>query len=237
MKYFSVVRALKLGSTIVPGLDGKNVKNKNDFFGLEQKACGPNRFYDKNYEFDYLVPNDFGDTVPKTEPQIIVDYHTWHGESPLGAWLMPISKKYKELLERYCLPDSRFYSAKVLFNEVSYDYFVWQLLYDSYLEFIDFEKTIFNNLNNFRKLKYPPLATKTFLSIEEVKQYAKNNWNRKWNFEKVVMKNSFKSLDICTLPKIGEVISERLKIAIEEAGITGVEFEELPVPIEFSDEV
>ena len=40
MKYFSVIRALKLGSTIVPGLDGKNVKNKNDFFGLEQKACG-----------------------------------------------------------------------------------------------------------------------------------------------------------------------------------------------------
>ena len=55
MKYFSVVRALKLGSTIVPGLDGKNVKNKNDFFGLEQKACGPNRFYDKNYEFDFLL--------------------------------------------------------------------------------------------------------------------------------------------------------------------------------------
>jgi hypothetical protein len=53
------------------------------------------------------------------------------------------------------------------------------------------------------------------------------------------MKSSFRELDYCYIFGLGSgnVVSERLKIAIEEAGITGVEFEELPIPIEFSDEV
>ena len=237
MKYFSFNRALKLDNIVIPGLDGKHVKGKNNFFGIETEACGPNKFYDKNYEFDYLVPHDFGDPVPEEGPQIIVDYHTWLGESPVGAWLMPVSVRFKNLLEAFNLTSSKFYTAKVLFGDVYHDYFVWQLLYDSYLEFMDFERTVFNNLNNFRKLKNPPLVTKSFSSIDEVQNHARKNWKRKWNFHKIVMKPKFKDIDLCTFPKLGEIVSERLKTAIEAAGITGVEFEECPVPIEFSDEV
>ena len=48
---------------------------------------------------------------------------------------------------------------------------------------------------------------------------------------------SDKNYDFFYLPKLFYIVSEHLKTAIKAAGITGVVFEECPVPIEFSDEV
>jgi len=232
MKYFEL--DWKLGNDPhIPGMDGSYVKEKDKFFKTGE--MGPNKFYNHDYEFDYLVPKAFGD--PEPEAEIITDYHMWHGRSPRGGTTNVISARFKEVLEQFSLSSSKFYPAKVLFKDKFYPYYVWQVLQDDYKPFIDFDLTEFNNLSNSRVQKNKTFEVKQFSSFEELHSYRKEYWNRKWNFERLVLKSSFKVLDFCMFPIFYFVVSERLKNAIEEAGLIGIVFNELPVPIEFSDEV
>ena len=65
----------------------------------------------------------------------------------------------------------------------------------------------------------------------------KKEWKYNWNFESLVLLREMEDYDFFYLPRLFYVVSEKLKIAIEIANITAVEFEECPVPIEFSDEI
>ena len=237
MKFYKMISSINIDGNVPPGMNGENVKDRELFF--DNDKCGPNRFYDKNYEFDYLEPMEFGDGREEEHSSVIYDYHSWLGESPLGAWLKPVSKQFKEILEQFNLGEYRFYKALVLFKEKKHEYFVLQIFDDFYQDFIDFEKTIFNNLNSSRNLGERKLETKQFRSIQEVIDYSRSNWGSgvNWNYERVIMKPEFRALDLFTFYKFGDIVSERLKNAIEEAGLTGMEFKELPIPIEFSDEL
>ena len=219
----------------IPSLNGKTVKNKEEFFN--NKKCTPRTFYDKDYEFDYLTPMEEGEV--KEEPKLIADFHMWIGKEPRKGLFYPVSKKFKELLNKHELPSHKFYNAKVLFKNEFYPYFVWHLLYEEYLDYIDFDKTSYNNLNSYRKLKHSKLEIKQFSSYDEMEEYSEENWDDHWNYERLVMKPSFRDLDYCYIFGLGNgnIVSERLKIAIEEAGLTGIRFEPVPIPIEFSDEV
>ena len=235
MKYYLLDYKTSIDGISIPGLNGVTVKGYEDFFDNEK--CSPTTFYDRNYEFDYLTPMSFGEV--KKEPQIIVDFHLWIGEEPMGGRFYPISKKLKELLENYNQPEHKFYKAKVLFKDEFQSYFVWRILSKKYQEYIDFNKTYYNNLNSYRKLKHEELEIKQFSSYNEMRAYSRSNWSRSWNYEKIVMKSSFRDIDYCYVSGLngGNLVSERLKIAIEEAGLTGIRFEQVPIPIEFSDEV
>jgi len=81
--------------------------------------------------------------------------------------------------------------------------------------------------------------TKQFSSIGDAEDYSEANWGSGiyWNYERVAMKPEFRELDLVTFFKFGDIVSERLKNAIEAAGLKGIEFKELPVPIGFSDEL
>ena len=219
----------------IPSLNGKTVENKEEFFN--NKKCTPRTFYDKDYEFDYLTPMEEGEV--KEEPKLIADFHMWIEEEPRRGLFFPISKKFKDILERYNQPEHRFYNAKVLFQKKKYSYFVWRVLSRKYEEYIDFDKTVYNNLSFSRKLLQEKLVIKQFRSDKEVRTYSKAEWDYDWNYERLVMKPSFKDLDYCYVYKLGDgnIVSERLKTAIEEAGLTGIRFEPVPIPIEFSDEV
>lgn len=237
MKYYEMSNAIAVNGVVSPGMNGKNVRGKEEFF--DNDKCGSNQFYDKLYEFDYLVPMEFGDGREDEVSVAIYDYHAWLGESPWGAWLKPVSKRLKELLEQFNLGERRFYPAWVLFDERKHEYYVLQIYRNLYEQYLDFELTRFNNLDSGRNLEGRNLEIKQFDSIEEVEAYAEQNWDSlvNWNYERVFMKPEFRDLDFITFFKFGDIVSERLKNAIETAGITGIEFRELPIPIEFSDEV
>lgn len=237
MKYFEISTSRNVDGIVPPGLNGAHVKGKENFF--DNDKCSPNRFYDKDYTFDYLTPLEFGYGHEDKPSKAIYDYHLWFGEAPFGGWFKPISKKFKEVLQEFNLGPHRFYPAWVLFNGQKHEYFVMQIFYDYYQKFIDFEKTIFNNLDSFRDLEDREFETKQFLSVEDVEDYSEVHWGTavNWNYERIVMKPEFKELDFITFFKFGDIVSERLKNAIEEAGLKGIEFEELPIPIEFSDEI
>jgi len=236
MKYYKMSTFITIDGIVQARMDGSHVKGRESFF---DDNCGPDEFFDKMYEFDYLVPFEDEDLYGKKTTEFINDYHGWRGEEPMGGWLQVVSKRFKEILESFEIGDHQFYSASVLFKEKKHPYFVLQIFRNYYKKFIDFERTIFNNMNFSRKLKNQELKTNSFSSIEDAKAFAKENWGSiiNWNYERIVMKPEFRNVDLITFYKFGDLVSERLKNAIEKEGLTGIQFEELPIPIEFSDEI
>ena len=235
MNYYILKRKDNVNGVFIPHLNGGTVEGYQEFFN--NKKCTPTTFYDKDYEFDYLTPMEIGEI--KEEPKILVDFHGWIKVEPRKGLFYPISKKFKEILEQHTQFDHRFYKARVLFKGEYFPYFVWRILSKKYQEYIDFDKTRYNNLNTWRKLKHDKLEVKQFSSYDKMDKYSEDNWDYDWNYERLVMKSSFRNLDYCYIFGLGSgnVVSERLKIAIEEAGLTGIRFEPVPIPIEFSDEV
>lgn len=233
MKYYSLVRTLGNNPTI-PGMNGAFVKNKDLFFDTGE--MGANKFYDNDYEFNYLTPLAFGDPAPEAE--IIADYHNWHGEdTPWGGITNIISKKLKDILESFNLSASKFYNAKVLFQDEFYPYFVWQVLQDEYKPHFDFKCSEFNNLTYNRTLEQDKLEIRKFNSMEELDTFSEKNWGFSWNYEQLVLKPSFRELDFCIIPNLNFIVSERLKEACEQKKIFGLTFEESAIEIKFSDEI
>lgn len=237
MKYYEITHTTLINGEVIAGMNGETVKGKELFF---DGKCGPDKFFDKMYEFDYLTPINQGGDWYEEQPVLgIYHYHFWMCEAPFGGWLKPISKNLKEILEKFNLGEHRFYTAWVLFNGIKHPYFVMQILRNEYQKYIDFDKTLFNNLDSSRNIKDRVFETYSLQSVDAASEYsrAKSGSGINWNYERIVMKPEFKEFDFFTFYKLGDVVSERLKNAIEEAGLIGLEFKELPIPIEFSDEV
>jgi len=95
---------------------------KEEFF--DNGKCGPDRFYDQEYVFDYLTPLEFGDGREDEPSETIYDFHMWFGEAPFGGWLKPVSNKFKEVLQNFNLGPHRFYPAWVLFREQKHEYYI-----------------------------------------------------------------------------------------------------------------
>lgn len=236
MKYYEMEHAGSLNGKLISGLDGTHVKDRELFFN--QGKIGPDKFYDQEYEFDYLVPSAYGEGFGYDgEIPIIADLHIWRGmHTPTPEFLsFPISSKLKNCLSQFNLSGSKFYKACVFHQDKFHPYFVWMIL-QLYEEFIDFDKTIFNNYD-FDRITEEEFATGQFKSIQELNDYAKQNWGYLWNYEKLVVKPSFKEFDYHFILNLNHVVSERLKDEIERQGITGVLFKELPIPLYFSDEL
>ncbi len=237
MKYYEMNHKTHLNNKIISGLNGTHVKNREAFFG--QGKNGPNTFYDQEYEFDYLTPEEVGEGFGYDgEVPVIADWHIWWGmHTPNEDLSTPISAKFKNCLEQFRLSPSKFYKAKVLFEDKLYPYYVWQMLMDPYKKHIDFEKTTFNNYDFDREETETPFEVKQFGSIEEVKEYKDKHWGYLWNYEKLVLKPSFREFDYHFVMLLNHVVSERLKNEIEKQELTGIEFKELPIPLYFSDEL
>lgn len=236
MKYYKIEKSFKLGEEIIPEMNGKNVRNKDDFFA--NNSFGPKKFCEQDIEFDYLIPMYISEEMEDVTPSIISNYHGWWGESPWGGWLKVISKELKELLEQFNLGVHKFYPAKVLHKDKYHEYYVLQIESGLSHPYIDFSKSRFNNLSGGRVLDSEKKEIRQFDSLDDVRAYAKVNWNSavNWNYERAVVLPEFKKIDFIMWYRFGDLVSERLKTAIEAAGIKGVEFEELPIHIEFSDE-
>lgn len=233
MKFFELKRAYKIGEVPIPSMNGETVNGFENFF---RNGCTTKSFYNSSRVFNYLTPMYRGEK--KVEPEIIADYHAWIGKEPRKGYFRPVSKKLKQLLDKFNLGNHRFYPAQVLLKGNLHPYYVFHLLYNSFVEHIDFSETIFNNLNSFQKLDGGELEKKQFNSFEEMQNYSDLNWNYNWNYDRLVMKPSFRSLDYCYMLNIdGDLISETLKETLEQNEITGVKIEELSIPIEFSDKV
>ncbi len=239
MKYYEMERNTILeDDKIISGLNGTYVKDRELFF--DQGKSGPDKFYDKDYEFDYLIPEAFGQGfgIDAEEPTL-ADLQPWWGTHvPIPESMsFPISKRFKECLSKFKLNSSKFYKARVLHEKVFHAYFVWQMLSTIYEEYIDFENTTFNNLDFDRIDTETPFEVRGFESLKALKEYKNKNWGYLWNYEKLVLKPSFREFDYHFIMLLNHVVSEPLKNEIEKQELTGIRFKELPIPLYFTDEL
>ncbi|XOV67679.1 MAG: hypothetical protein ACFHU9_00645 [Fluviicola sp.] len=82
MKYYQISIPITKDGEVYARMNGVNVKGKEDFF---RKNCGPRRFFDKMYDFNYLIPFEDEDEYGKVLTKSIHDYHGWAGTYPTGG--------------------------------------------------------------------------------------------------------------------------------------------------------
>lgn len=194
-----------------------DTKNSNDFFP-------------KDIIFTPLVPLQYGDY--DIAVGVVDDFSSWIREQPKGA-CHPISVKFKDLIVKYKLPRHRIYQAEVLIKNELQPFSVLQLDSDYNKKLIDFEKSTFCNTDFWTKKKLNDDHEK----LENLKGMRPLKLKKGWKyvgFNRAVMKPEFEQLDLLRTLHFGTLISERLKEAIESAGITGVKIEECPTQFEIN---
>lgn len=209
-------------------ISGEKVKNKEDFFSEESYV---DRIHENKIEFDYLIPISIGNKIKITH---ICDFHDWLRESPSNMYSYVVSKRFKEVLNDFNLYPNQFYDAKVLFDFEFYPYFVWQLFRKGFNEFINFKHTLFCEYE-FQEEKKIGTETVKVSNLKEIRKLRRTKEWEDWGFDRLVMKPCFKEMDCVWINRLGVVISERLKNAIEamQPEITGLEIKPCPVEFEY----
>ncbi len=240
----TAVTALYNGSMkITPSLNAENVKDKDLFYENmfltkeEQVSRGVDSVLNreeidkviiKDWIFDYLEPEHMDDS----QVRFICDFHGWIGKQPDRVTGVPISKRMKEILERYTIfPEQKFYEAKVLFQGKYHEYFVWEMSDSSFNTFVDFEHSIFCEEKRGGELGEDTIKVKNQDELFDIED--EKDW-RRWAFKRAFMKPEYRTIDSAKLAyPYGIVISERLKNALEQETPPLTGFEIKPFPIEF----
>lgn len=181
--------------------------------------------------FDYFHLQSYG---PKEEWEWrLQDVHGFIGEYPTGAsWY--ISDRFKRLLKNFCIAEGHhFYATRLLYKGEKLDYWIFQyaIKNKTYVKdaVIDFEKSIFYNevddtlinVENYDEFK-----------VERKKIEEGSNYSKDLITKKLVLKNRVDFLPLFGINNSGEIVSENLKQAIEEANLIGLEFKELNYEVE-----
>ncbi len=235
-KYLLKLGGCKVENRVYPVAKGDLVKDKEYLFnkeGLEDE------FYPDNVSFDYFYLKNSEENYWHQKPWILVDIHDLVSPRPNGGGILfLVSPKFKHLFENFDNNLSKFYPAKLLFEGNHHDYFIWHSKRNEYLNLIDWEKSNFTEWNVMRTRKRGNKYY-NFSSKDDFIESVNNIYNL--GFEKAIFKKSFQENDLCFFPKVFPgytfIISERLKQAIESAGIEGVVIKELPFEIEYSDQL
>ncbi len=208
---------------IINSLGAKYVKNREGFFDIPGHA---NKVFEENRDFDYLVPR-YSDEYIKVE--FLCDFHSWIGEKPSFFSGIPISKRMKEIVEKFNLYPNKFYDSKVMFRGEYHEYYVWQFFLDGFDKFVDLNHSTFCEWDNLSKVGTEVFS---FKSERDLQRFVMQNEWWDWGFERAVMKDEYKEVDAAKLAyPYGILISERLKNVLENAELTG--FKITPFPVEF----
>ena len=162
----------------------------------------------------------------------LFDIHKFYGKS---GWLTPnllISEKLKIILERYNISEPHFYyKSNLIYKNENFDYYIFQFtgnkIFKNTLSYIDFNKSIF--LDPVKKENIKAENLDDFLSVYK-RIYKENGIENKLKNKKLVLKVNLDFFPIGTIMK-DNIVSEKLKQAIEKENITGFEFSELEYDI------
>jgi len=223
MKYYKItVRRFYENDMIATNAKGNKIENGSDFFWRMDKG----ELITDAPLFDYFFLESFD--KKKYWEWMLADVHNFIGEgSQIPGWL--VSTDLKLLLENMKLTDPyHFYPSKLMFRERKLDYYIFQFTGKSAVKktllYIDYTKTFFWDPNKEIKIRVKNHID--FLSeYQRIYKEGKGIDDIIQN-KKLVLNEAFDFFPMGTFLK-DDLVSERLKQAIETVGITGFEFSEL----------
>jgi hypothetical protein len=229
----------KLGARV----DGHYVKDKNTFFPRVDRD-NDNTWFPNNFFFDFLAVDETINLGMRVRNFVLKDAMAWEGECP-SRYSFTITPKLKTVLEQFNLAPSRFFDAKLRSKYLFYDYFVVQFLKDSYLELIHLSKCIFCKYRKDKPFTDPEeYQVNSLLDIEIIEDEMRDERNKKRmeglsdkeyfelprsiGLKKLILKKAAKDIDMMWHDLSNTfIISERLKDALIENNITGIEIKEI----------
>ncbi|WP_010517963.1 imm11 family protein [Croceivirga radicis] len=138
---------------------------------------------------------------------------------------LTVNEELKRFLERFNLPEHKFYPIQVYHGNKDLNYY-WFHFVNSFLSYLDFSNTIFEL---YRKSKFEVLEQFTISSVEELhKKEDELNFEKGIRLKKIVLKDNFPNYDIIRLSNIAPIFlaSENLKVELEKSRLTGFVFNE-----------
>jgi hypothetical protein len=181
---------------------------------------------------DYFFLQSYGEE--KDWEWRLQDFHRFIGEYPTGGcWY--ISNRFKELLERFVLAgDYWFYPTKLLYKGEKLDYWIFQHAIEwnkkVNMMYINFKKSHFWNEDS---CQIADLDTYDDFITERSKIHESTDYEKSLLGKRIVLNQyvDFIALHGYYKTVLGEVVSEKLKTAIEEAGLEGFIFTEIECDI------
>ncbi|WP_276481621.1 hypothetical protein [Paraflavitalea pollutisoli] len=168
---------------------------------------------------------------PTTWEWILLDIFSFSGGDQPGGWL--ISDHFKLILEQFIIAQPhRFYPAKLLYKGNKLDYSIFNLLWTAIESTVQIDALTFNVTDVDTETDKGPLQER-FHSAEEIhnRQHALRMQQRLRMHLSSITINQYYDL----IPLFGlfadVIISERLKIAIEQSRIEGVDIKECPYEV------
>lgn len=157
----------------------------------------------------------------------LVDMHSWIKKRIWNTRYI-ISPRFKELLSGFNLYTHTFYKAEVAFKEKLVPYHVFHLKSNlNFTDWINYDYSIFGNEYDIRKNKstqpYKVSNEKELIALQKRK-----GWTQ-WGFIRKVVQPIFTEYDLIHVTNpYSYLISERLKEAIVNSNLEGIEIEEKP---------
>lgn len=177
--------------------------------------------------FDYFHLQSFG---PKEEWEWrLQDVHGFIGEYPTGGgWY--ISDRFKNLLDKFSIASHHYYATKLLYKGEKLDYWIFRYSVEPSKN-VDFAKSIFYVKETTELVEGIP-SWDEFLLI-------RRRYRKELSKTLVLKKGVYHAyFDFAYNIIEGDLlVSEKLKTAIQEAGLVGLEFKELDYEVEFSNPV
>ena len=186
--------------------------------------------------FDYFFLKSFD--RPQFWEWRLQDIHGFIGEYPTGGCFY-ISDRFKKLLEQFTIAKGFwFYPTKLLYKGEKHDYWIFQyatiedgISNKSYVDlkkstFFDDEQDSFIKISNYEELKLHRNRIKT-----------DSEYEKDLVPKQIVLNQAVDFIPMYRIINSGVIISERLKIAIEEAELEGFEFSDLDYEVVVENKV
>jgi hypothetical protein len=224
MKYFEIkIRGFYANEMIASDANGDKVSDAALYF----QAISEGKVLKDAPIFDYFFLESY-DRKKNWEWKLLDVHGLIREASRISGWL--ISDDLKLLLENFNLPIScHLYPSKLLYKKNKLDYFILRFsgrttFQQSLLRYIDYSRTIFRNPKNAENIiihganDFLPTYTRVYDENESLDLAMQN--------KRLVLNEA---LDFFPMQNfLGQnIVSEKLKEAIETMGITGFEFSEL----------
>lgn len=180
----------------------------------------------------YEYKESFPDYMPELDGLMLAGYAklTDFVSSSFSGFLYIVSERTKNIFEQYHLCPHRFYPLGLYKRRMKYDYFLLQTILPDYINYVDFEKSSFVEYDLYRGKTFGSVSLSSKKELFQEREKLKKSENKKdltiWGKD-IVMNPLFdKELDFFQICWIDAnlYISERLKNAVESAGLTGWNF-------------